>query len=127
VDIDPVVYRGQDYQMQAGEYTVVIGLTVDGDTTGIAIPYQVVVQTVGDETGVPTYGVPGSVTATPTASPSKPSASSSAITLHPLPRTGPSLTTRLVLGLIGALLLGGGIGAWIQLGRIRSRRSRVSW
>ena len=127
VDIDPVLYRGQEYQMQAGEYTVVICLTVDGDTTGIAIPYQVVVQTVGDETGVPTYGVPGSVTATPTAASSEPSTSSSDITLDQLPRTGPSLTTRLVLGLIGALLLGGGIGAWIQLGRIRSRRSRVSW
>ena len=110
--------------MQAGEYTVAIGLNVDGDTTGITIPYQVVVQTVGAETGVPTYGVPGSVTATPTAS-SQPSAPGSPITLDPLPRTGPSVTTRLWLGLGGALLLGGGIGAWIQLGRIRSRRSRV--
>lgn len=53
VDIDPVLHRGQDYQMQAGEYTVVIGLIVDGDTTGITIPYQLVVQTVGGETGVP--------------------------------------------------------------------------
>jgi Ca-activated chloride channel family protein len=124
VDIDPVVYRGQDSQMQAGEYTVAIGLTVDGDTTGITVPYQIVVQTVGAETGVPTYGVPGSVTATPTAS-STSSGPGSTITLDPLPRTGPSPTTRLWLGLVGALLLGGGIGAWIQLGRIRSRRSRV--
>jgi hypothetical protein len=125
VDIDPVLYRGQSYQMQAGEYTVVIGLIVDGDTTGITIPYQVVVQTVGGETGVPTYGVPGSVTATPSASASKASKSSTAITLDPLPRKGPSLTTRLWLGLVGALLTGAGIGAWIQLRRIRSRRSAV--
>ncbi len=66
VDTDPVLYRGQDHQMQAGEYTVVIGLIVDGDPAGITIPYQVVVQTVGAEAGIPTYGVPGSVTTTPT-------------------------------------------------------------
>ena len=123
VDIDPVLYRGQDYQMQAGEYTVVIGLIVDGDTTGITIPYQLVVQTVGGETVVPTYGVPGSVTAMPSAS-TKPSKSSTAVTLDQPPKPGVILTTRLWLGLAGALLLGGGIGAWIQLGRIR-RRSRV--
>lgn len=125
VDVDPVLYRGREHQMQAGEYTVVIGLIVDGDTAGITIPYQVVVQTVGGETGVPTYGVPGSVTATPSASASKASTSGTAITLDPLPAKGPALATRLWLGFAGALLLGIGIGGWFQLRRIRSRRASV--
>jgi hypothetical protein len=123
VDTDPVLYRGQDYQMQAGEYTVAIGLLVDGDTTGITVPYQVVVQAVGAEAGVPTYGAPGSVTTTPTAATTSKAPTSASPSPAPGPGTRP--TTRLWLGLVGALLLGGGIGGWVQLRRVRSRRAPV--
>lgn len=123
VDTDPVVYRGQDYQMQAGDYTVVIGLIVSGDPAGIAVPYQLVVQATGAEAGVPVYGTPGSVTTTPT---STAKASSSASTSPPPAPASPraSLTTRLWIGLLGALLLGVGVGTYVPLRRIRNRRVR---
>ncbi len=119
VDTDPVVYRGQDDQMQAGDYTVVVGLIVDGEPAGIAVPYQLVVQTTGAETGMPVYGTPGSITATT-------KASTSATSSPPPPPASPrvSLTTRLWIGLAGALLLGAGIGAYVPLRRIRSRTVR---
>lgn len=118
VDTDPVLYRGQDSQLQAGEYVVVIGLVVDGETTGVSVPYELVVQATGAEAGVPTYGAPGSVTATPTPSPGKAPSSSA-----PSPRAGASLVTRFWIGLAGALLVGVGVGSYVQLRRIRTRRS----
>lgn len=118
VDTDPVLYRGQGDQVQAGEYTVVVGLTVGNAPDGITLPYQLVVGTSGSEAGVPTYGKPGSITTTPSATGTKASTTARAHQSDgSSSRTSPR--TKTLLGLVGVVLLVGGVGGWFLLRRRR--------
>lgn len=83
----------------------------------VRLAYQLVVGTAGSEAGVPTYGKPGSVTATPSATASKSSATPHQSDGH---SSGASpRTAKVLLGILGVLMVVAGAGGWLLLRRRR--------